>query len=142
MLVFFSSCGMQTQDEYTATIFLSGTSLYYEIKNLDHVSKFVPKSYNNTKSNDTIIFEAYFKSPAIEYNQFGVPKMHNLLPDSSIVGQVKVSDTLRSKFHYFFRVFNKDSKVYFKEKKINAIAELDFIQYEKDCSRLIKAEWK
>ncbi len=142
LLVFFSSCGMKIKDTCIVSISLSGTSLNYEIKNLEPEIKYIPMSYHKTKSNDTIIFEAYFKSPLLDRNAFVIPKMYQLLPDSSIAGKLKISDSLKANFKYFFRVFTKEPKTYMLENGIKVMSELTFIRYEKCCSQLIKAEWQ
>ena len=115
--------------------------LNYEISNKGKQSVFIAQKYLlNELDSDSLILQPYYYNSWRNYNKFGAPKMIKLEKDSTSIGEVKFSKLSSDK--YYIRIFFRDAKSYFIEKKNYIYGEKDFIKFQKKYSRTFETEIK
>jgi hypothetical protein len=145
VIIFFWSCTEQTKPEkLSAYVSINNPSKYieYKVVNKSPDSVFIPERFFPRINNDSILFEAYEKSDLIHYNQFMIPKVRIIAPDSSINGGFSInyldSVTINNS-NYYFRVFDEDFNTYLQNKKMETYSEKIFLNFEKEHSLIVAA---
>ena len=141
----FWSCTEQTKlEKYSAYVSINNSSKYieYKVVNNSQNGVFIPETFFLMINKDSILFEAYDKSDLIHYNQFMIPKMRIISPDSSINGGFSIDylDSLTiNKSNYYLRIFDEDFKTFLQKKKIETYSEKTFLNFEKEHSLIVAA---
>lgn len=134
----FFSCSKIEDNKVSCYVKLSNDNIFYELINNTNKDYFIPLKYEYNVVQDDLICEAHFKSDITEYNQFGVPKFQILKSNSKFKGNFKLQKRISNKI-ILFRIYTRNLEQYAKEKKLKTLTELDFLEYEKANSILIKA---